>query len=129
MTRSRTDRGAAAVEAALILPLVVFLVLGALDFGRAFFDKAAVQEAAQEGALYAAHHPNDPVGAIARAEETMSNPSFTGNVTVTCDAPDQIRVTVSYNFNAITPFAPATIDLSHSEVTHVLKSQPCTPSP
>jgi len=42
-------RGQALVEFALALPLVVFLVLGALEFGRAFQTKIVLENAAREG--------------------------------------------------------------------------------
>ena len=121
------------VEAALLLPFLLLFVLGVVDFARAYFDAAKVQEAAQEGAIYAALNPVAPDDAIARAEETIQNPDFTGLVTVTCPATDQVSVTVSYTFNLVTPlisniFGP-TLDLSHTETAQVLSSDPCTPSP
>jgi len=37
MFRSKSDNGAAAVEFALLLPLVALLIFGLIDFGRLFF--------------------------------------------------------------------------------------------
>lgn len=44
------DRGAAMVEFALILPLLLVLVLGITEFGRAYSMKTSLQAAALEGA-------------------------------------------------------------------------------
>lgn len=133
MIRTRHERGAALIEAAILIPFLLLLVFGVIDFARAFFDAAKVQEAAQEGAVYASLNPGEPADAIARAEEAISNPDFTGAVTVTCPSSDQVTVTVAYTFNLVTPiisnvFGP-TLDLSHSETARVLSSDSCTPSP
>ena len=126
--RHRNDTGAALVEAAIIIPFVLLLVFGVIDIARAFFDAAAVQEAAQEGVIYASHNPTDPTGAITRTEQAVSTPDFTGAVTITCPASDQVEVTVTYTFSPATPFITS-FDLTHAEIGQVLKSTACTPSP
>ncbi len=50
MVRERSRRGAAAVEFALVLPLLVTLVLGITEFGRAYFVLTTLSGAAREGA-------------------------------------------------------------------------------
>ncbi|GAA1429496.1 hypothetical protein GCM10009616_11700 [Microlunatus lacustris] len=45
-----SDRGAAAVEFALVAPLLLVVVLGIAEFGRAYDTKAALSQAAREGA-------------------------------------------------------------------------------
>ena len=125
--KPKTDIGAALVEAAILLPFLVLLVFGVIDISRAFFDAASVQEAAQEGVIYASHNPSDPTGAITRTVEAIQTPGFS-LVTVTCPETDQVIVTVAYTFIPFTPFIP-TIDLTHSEGGQVLKSTPCTTAP
>jgi Flp pilus assembly protein TadG len=46
----RDERGAAMVEFALILPLVLMLTFGAIDFGFAFSDAAGIKSATRSGA-------------------------------------------------------------------------------
>jgi Flp pilus assembly protein TadG len=46
----RGERGAAVVEAAIILPLLLMLTFGALEFGLAFRDSAGVASASRSGA-------------------------------------------------------------------------------
>lgn len=44
------QRGAAAVELAIILPFLVVLVFGMIEFGIMFYDKAVLTNASREGA-------------------------------------------------------------------------------
>lgn len=46
----RTQRGAAAVEFALLLPVMIGVIAGITDFGRAFFTQIELTNAAREGA-------------------------------------------------------------------------------
>ncbi len=50
------SRGQAIVELALVTPAMLILLLLAVDFGRLFFTFVAVNNAAHEGAFYAAEH-------------------------------------------------------------------------
>ena len=47
--RQRRDRGAAAVEFALVMPLLLVLVLGIAEFGRAYNIQTTLSAAAREG--------------------------------------------------------------------------------
>ena len=49
----------ALIEFALVLPIVLMIVLGAIDFGRLFFLKMSLVNAAREGANYLAFFPED----------------------------------------------------------------------
>jgi Flp pilus assembly protein TadG len=42
----------ALIEAALILPILLLLILGAVDFGRLYYTKIVITNAAREGASY-----------------------------------------------------------------------------
>jgi Flp pilus assembly protein TadG len=55
--RGRT--GAAAVELALVLPVMVTIILGCIDFGRFAYTYAAVAASARAGAAYGVNHPFD----------------------------------------------------------------------
>ena len=52
-------RGQALVEFALVAPVMLVIMLLAVDFGRLFFTYVAVNNAAREGAFYAATHASD----------------------------------------------------------------------
>jgi hypothetical protein len=52
--------GQALVETALLLPILLILLLGAIDFGRLFFGWVNLHGAARIAANYAATHPDTP---------------------------------------------------------------------
>jgi hypothetical protein len=61
----RDARGQSLVEFALALPLLLLLLLGLADFGRAFYYTSAIANAARTGAEYAARAPvNSPNAAF-----------------------------------------------------------------
>lgn len=64
------DRGASAVELAIVLPVLLLVLGGIIDFGRAFTTQMAVTQAAREGARmvalnYSAGDVNSRVNAAA----------------------------------------------------------------
>ena len=60
--RHRRPAGAAMVEFALILPLLLLLVFGAVNFGALMFDQSVITNAAREGARWAAVHSSPASG-------------------------------------------------------------------
>src|SRR5919106_1974327 len=56
-------RGQALVEFALILPILILLVVLAIDFGRVFFTSVSLNNASRVAANYAAANPSGPWGA------------------------------------------------------------------
>ena len=76
----RGERGNSLIEIALLLPFFLLLVMGAVDFGRAFYWAIQVEGAAQAGAEYGAQHPSDTTGMKNAANDaapglTLSFPS------------------------------------------------------
>ena len=62
-SRYTIDRrsGQSAIEFALILPVLLLLILGAIDLGRMFYTKIVLTNAAREGANYLAYFPDNPL--------------------------------------------------------------------
>jgi Flp pilus assembly protein TadG len=56
LRRGRAQEGTAAVEFAIILPLVLMLSLGALDMGHMYYVDHLITNASREGARYAAKY-------------------------------------------------------------------------
>jgi len=54
---SRAGRGQSVAEMALLVPLLLLLVVGAVDLGRAFHSYIVITNAAREGARYASRFP------------------------------------------------------------------------
>ena len=116
----RGERGQSLVELAISLTVILVLLAGAVDFGMAYFSFAAMQDAAQEGALYGSINPEDEAGIITRVRQASSNPidlSDTSlvDVTVTTDPDvgpcegDEVKVEVVYDYPISMPFIGAII--------------------
>jgi Flp pilus assembly protein TadG len=111
--RSR-QRGVAAVEFALVLPLLLTLVMGAIDWGWFFFIDQVVTNCAREGARAGTLLPPRPTSTAAQAEDAAKAASlafldaahFTKQGVVasftTVDGTDAIQVTVTYPAGSLT---------------------------
>jgi Flp pilus assembly protein TadG len=59
-SRNNIEKPAQAiVELVVILPLLMLLIFGSIDFGRFFFNKIVIINAAREGVNYLSRHPTD----------------------------------------------------------------------
>ena len=98
------DRGAAAIEFALLFPLLMLIVFGIIDFGRALNAQITLTQAAREGArLDALGEPN--VVSQTQAAATGLSPV---SVSVTACPPGAAPtvnavVDVTYTFDFVTP--------------------------
>ena len=104
--RGTRDRGAAAVEFALVFPLLLLMVFGIIDFGRALNAQITLTQAAREGARL------DAVGDASAVVIADTQQAATGlsqvSVDVTACPPgvapaSNAVVKVSYQFSFITP--------------------------
>jgi Flp pilus assembly protein TadG len=71
--RARSERGAALIEAAFTLPIMLLICIGILEFGRAFQTWQVVTNASREGARVAVlpEYPDDSV--TARVKTYLKN--------------------------------------------------------
>jgi Flp pilus assembly protein TadG len=69
----RDEQGTSLIELALIFPLFVLLLLGAVDFGRAYYLAIEVAGAAHAGAVYGSQHPTDTAGMQNAAQDDAPN--------------------------------------------------------
>jgi hypothetical protein len=68
------QRGQSLVELAVMLVILILLIAGIVDLGRAFFAYIALRDAAQEGAVYGSICPTDTSAIINRVRSSSSNP-------------------------------------------------------
>jgi Flp pilus assembly protein TadG len=103
--RRRRDSGEALVEMALVLPILLVLSMGMLDFGRAFHMKNIVDSAAREACRVAVVTAPDKPAAQGRANDILTAAGITGATTDVSDVqPDKtITVTVTARFTFVTP--------------------------
>ena len=60
MKQRQSERGAVAVEFALLLPVLLLLVIGIMEFGRAYNVQISASQAGREGARYVAVNYANP---------------------------------------------------------------------
>jgi TadE-like protein len=124
-----SERGATAVEMAIVMPLLVVMIMGIIDFSRVFNAELQLSQAAREGARLASLLPQTTSTAIAPADVTAiqnrtllaaTNPAFGASLPRTgisvvspyCiknpSATDVATVRVDYAFKGIGPWFPIT---------------------
>ena len=123
-------RGVAAVEMAVLLPLLFFILLAVVDFARVFHYSTTLDDCARAGALYAsevADRSSDlSVAAAARqaalADGASLNPPLTAEQVEVSVADGTASVTVHYQFRSITNFPgiPSTFDLTRTVHMNVI---------
>ena len=116
----RSTRAAALVEFAIVLPILLLLVFGVVDFGRALYTANNLTSAVREGARLASAQisPDPTVGASKAAVQTAvtnyvvafggnpGNPTVSETFSGAPPALQTITVTiVNYPFTPITPLA------------------------
>lgn len=102
----RRDRGAAAVEFALLLPLLLLLIFGIIDFGRALNAQITLTQAAREGARLAAlGEPNVVSGTQAAATGLSPVAVSVTSCPVNAGTGANATVKVSYTFSFVTPLS------------------------
>lgn len=102
----RAERGTALIEFTLVLPMLLIMTVAAVDFGRAFFVKNVVSQAAREGVRLRAVTSSADSALVRDRVLQVANAA---NVTVSQlviagpDVQRQVRVTVTAEFNWIFP--------------------------
>jgi Flp pilus assembly protein TadG len=94
---AREDRGQSLIEVALVLPLLLFIVLGLVDIGRVFSFKLAVANAAREAAIHAARVP------AATRQDVCQRARTELGVGTVADACNGAPVFVTCTRNLVTP--------------------------
>jgi Flp pilus assembly protein TadG len=131
------ERGQSFVELAMSLVILLLLVGGVVDLGRAFFTLMALRDAVQEGALYGSINPaltqeikNHVLDSSDMIPDLISNDDITVTVIGTACTGNGIRVSATYSDFPITmPFmgtvlGSQTIPIS-ATVTDTILSPAC----
>jgi Flp pilus assembly protein TadG len=84
--RTRRDRGAAAVEFALIAPILILLVFGIISYGIMLSFRQSISQAAGEGARAAAVAPLGSTDAVRRSRAVAAINQALGSYGVACEA-------------------------------------------
>ncbi|MFQ5593337.1 MAG: TadE family protein [Anaerolineae bacterium] len=104
---SEAQEGQSLIELALLLPVLVLIMAGMLDLGRAFQAYTVVVNAAREGARYGAYNPTDSYGILDRVQQEANESGVdlsqsTVIIEMTNVSPGvPIKVTVIYQFQPV----------------------------
>jgi hypothetical protein len=90
--RRADERGAVAVEFALIAMILFTLLFGILQFGLWFWSWQTGAHAAREAARFAAVQPCDDAGIAGKASAALEGAPITGTPTIDVDTPADVRV-------------------------------------
>lgn len=96
------DRGAIVVEFALIVPILLILLFGIIEFGRAYNTQIALQGAAREGARALA---------LGNSASDAANESFGGGVVISVSSPSSCPDGDSEAYATVTTTADFTFSI------------------
>ncbi|MCL5677285.1 MAG: pilus assembly protein [Firmicutes bacterium] len=102
----RDEKGQSLVEFALVVPILLLLVLGIMEFGRAYSANLTLQNATREGARLAVTGATDAQITQHVKDSAPTLDVSRLNVSVTPSTRrqgDNVMVTVTYDFNYLTP--------------------------
>lgn len=116
------ERGAAATEFALLLPVFLMILFGIIEFGMIMYGREVVTNAAREGAR--AGIVQGPPKRTAGQITTIANSYLTGTgvsqsdvtftpVGVGLASPNTLTVTAAYNYRFLIPYIPNVLGIAN----------------
>lgn len=136
LREQRRRSGAAVVELAILLPLLVFLLVIAVDFARLYHPYITITNCARNAALYGSESPTrysdtDAIKAAAVADGATLNPPLSADdVSIRRfdddDGQPHIEVTVTWRFETITSFpgVPSEMNITRTVQMRVAPAVP-----
>lgn len=121
--RLKNEKGQAMVEFALVLPILILILCGIIDFGWIFGNQLLANNASREAARYSAVHYYDSSsdndqeiarGIVLARAPTLSSP----DVTLTPSG-DSVTVTVNSTVEVLTPIIAAFFTDGECDITAV----------
>jgi Flp pilus assembly protein TadG len=148
---TKSERGQSMAELGIGMVILLILLAGIVDLGRAFYTYMALRDAAQEGAVYGSICPADTTEIVDRVRSASKQPvdlKDTSHVKVDCayvengaaiacdpnnvpEAGNQIKIQVSYDdFRISMPFlgtflGTQSINLRAGISDTILRTLPC----
>lgn len=99
---SKCDEGAAMVEFALVLPILLMLLFGIIDFGLYFYNDLQLTHAARDAARYAS--VNDEAGANAAIDSaTLVSTTLDTRLVNLGSSGNEAKVTLTATYSTLTP--------------------------
>jgi Flp pilus assembly protein TadG len=141
-TSRRAEAGSAFIELGLMLPVLLLILLGAIDFARVFFADIALTNAAEVGAMYGARSVSGSSDLTSMQDASTADAADLSGVTATasqyctcgngaahtcpvsCSGSTMhtfVSVTTSYTFTPLVPFPgiPSSVPMTRTAVMRV----------
>ena len=120
--RKRSDRGAAAVEFALIIPVLLLLVFGIIEFARLYNEQISLTNAARSAARVMAisNDQGEALSAAIQASPSLDPGLGAGNIAFSpaaCAAGGTMSVAITYEATLLTGWFGATMPLNGEAAT------------
>ncbi len=145
--KRKKEKAQSLTEFALTFSLLIFVLSGVIDFGRAFFTLITLNDAAQEGAMYGSMLPLSDSNIEARVRASSTGPiDLTDTVAVIVsvdettatklcagldvnDKPYGLEVSVKYDFNFTMPLIsvllPGNVITLEGNAIHTILAPQC----
>ncbi len=117
--RGSKRRGAAAIEFAVTLPLIVFVLFGTVEYGHYFSQLAMVTNAARDGARFGS---NQTTLLGARTQGAAATRILLEDVGFACDLADPCAVIGEIVQRSGVTMVKVTVRMPHEPLTHALPS-------
>lgn len=99
------EHGQSLVELAVTVTILMVLLAGTIDLGRAFFTWITMRDAAQEGASYGTICPNELAELEARVRDNLDNNTYDVVISIPSTSPgNSVTVTVTTDLPITMPF-------------------------
>jgi Flp pilus assembly protein TadG len=131
--KKRNRRAAAAVEFAIMLPLLMLILMISCDFARLYYHYLTITNCARNGALWASD-PTTSVysqystvqqAALADASNLSPTPNVNSSYSTDGNGNPSVAVTVSYTFSMVTSYLGfSTVTLSRTVQMRVAPAVP-----
>jgi Flp pilus assembly protein TadG len=134
MKHMRHHRGQALVEFALTATLLITLLLGILDFGRAYYTQVQIKNAVGDAGYYAIQHAGSTYDSGIRSaiknQLSNLNPTISdGNITIsrTCTSgAGKTHIKVTYQYQLIFSWIVSNAQVTLGDETYVPHLDTCT---
>ena len=93
MKRMRSEKGAALIEAAITVPIILLICVGIFEFGRAYQTMQVLTNAAREGARIAVITASTDAAVTARVRSYMQAGSLSNHATATITVVRNVTMT------------------------------------
>jgi Flp pilus assembly protein TadG len=116
MRKLRSERGAAAVEFAIVLPVLMAILFGVIEYGRVFFIQNSITNAARVGArtmvIESAAGLAGAAGDAQAKAAAAAAVSPVGTAVTACSTGGVTTMTVTYSLTALSGFLPVPAQLT-----------------